>query len=57
MVIAVAAALLSGEKKEAAQLLSPEGGLVFVIFLFVFALEGAIVGGLIDLLGRLLKGA
>ncbi|MGC2423235.1 MAG: hypothetical protein WA666_02655 [Nitrospirota bacterium] len=57
MAIAVAAAVLSGEKKEAAQLLSLEGGLVFIIFLFVFALEGAIVGGLIDLLGRLLKGA
>jgi hypothetical protein len=55
IVIAAAAAFFSGAKKEAAQLLSLEGGLIFVIFLFVFALEGAVVGGLIDLLGRLLK--
>ena len=55
IVITVAAAFFSGAKKEAAQLLSLEGGLIFIIFLFVFALEGAIVGGLIDLLGRLLK--
>ncbi len=55
IVVAVAAAFFSGAKKEAAQLFSLEGGLIFIIFLFVFALEGAIVGGLIDLLGRLLK--
>jgi hypothetical protein len=53
--LATAAAFIFGEKKEAAQLFSLEGGLIFLIFLFVFALEGAVVGGLIDLLGRLLK--
>jgi hypothetical protein len=53
--LAAAAALVFGAKKEAAQLFSLQGGLIFLIFLFVFALEGAVVGGLIDLLGRLLK--
>jgi hypothetical protein len=55
IVVAVAAAFFFGAKKEAAQLFSFEGGLIFIIFVFVFALEGAVVGGLIDLLGRLLK--
>jgi hypothetical protein len=55
IVLAAAAAFFFGAKKEAAQLFSLEGGLIFFIFLFVFALEGAVVGGLIDLLGRLLK--
>jgi len=47
--LAVSVALGVGAKEEAAPFYSPKGLLLVLVFVVVFALEGAVVGGAIDL--------
>ena len=55
LLLAESVALIAGEKEEARLFLTSKGALVLVIFLVVFAAEGAIIGGLVDLVKYLRK--
>ena len=49
LLLAESVALVAGEKEEARLFLTSKGALVLIIFLAVFAAEGALIGGLVDL--------
>ncbi|MGA2193133.1 MAG: hypothetical protein ABSG42_07130 [Nitrospirota bacterium] len=55
VLIAAGSAVAIGEVDEAGILFSPRGALLLFIFLLVFAAEGAVVGGIIDVF-RIISG-
>jgi len=55
VLLAASVAMLAGEKEEALFFFTPKGASVIVIFIVIFAAEGAMVGGLIDLFARFFR--